>query len=76
MVRSVTTFADFALLDGLFRIATRDCEIRGVEIPKGSAIWVMFGSANRDERMFPDQDLQNELDAENLYRLLEEEFER
>jgi cytochrome P450 len=39
---------------GLFRIATRDCEIRGVEIPKGSAIWVMFGSANRDERVFAD----------------------
>jgi cytochrome P450 len=39
---------------GLFRIATRDCEIEGVEIAKGSAIWVMFGSANRDERVFDD----------------------
>jgi cytochrome P450 len=37
---------------GLFRIATRDSEIRGVAIPKGSAVWVMFGSANRDERVF------------------------
>ncbi len=37
---------------GLFRIATRDSEIRGVAIPKGSALWVMFGSANRDERVF------------------------
>ena len=37
---------------GLFRIATRDSEIQGVAIPKGSAVWVMFGSANRDERVF------------------------
>jgi cytochrome P450 len=37
---------------GLFRIATRDSEIRGVAIPKGSVVWVMFGSANRDERVF------------------------
>jgi len=41
---------------GLFRIATRDSEIRGVSVPKGSAIWVMFGSANRDERVFEDPD--------------------
>lgn len=39
---------------GLFRVATRDCEIQGVEIAEGSVIWVMFGSANRDERVFED----------------------
>jgi len=41
---------------GLFRIATRDTEIQGVPIPKRARVWVMFGSANRDERVFPDPD--------------------
>lgn len=41
---------------GLFRVVTRDTEIEGVEIPKGSRVWVMFGAANRDERTFPDGD--------------------
>jgi cytochrome P450 len=41
---------------GLFRIATRDALLDDVAIPKGSMVWVMFGSANRDERMFPDPD--------------------
>jgi cytochrome P450 len=41
---------------GLFRIATRDAEVGGVAIPRGSMLWVMFGSANRDERFFPDPD--------------------
>jgi cytochrome P450 len=41
---------------GLFRIATRDAEVSGVKVPSGSMLWVMFGSANRDERVFPDPD--------------------
>ena len=41
---------------GLFRIVTADTELEGVAIPKGSALWVMFGSANRDERFFPEPD--------------------
>ncbi|MGI9624842.1 MAG: cytochrome P450, partial [Acidimicrobiales bacterium] len=41
---------------GLFRITTADTEIAGVRIPAGSTIWVMFGSANRDEREFLDPD--------------------
>ena len=41
---------------GLFRLVTRDSELEGVKIPKGSLLWVMFGSANRDERYFPDPD--------------------
>lgn len=39
---------------GMFREATRDAEIEGVSIPKGSRVWVMFGSANRDGRTFPE----------------------
>jgi len=41
---------------GMFRVALRDTEIDGVKIPKGSMLWIMFGSANRDERTFPDPD--------------------
>ncbi len=41
---------------GMFRVALRDAEVDGVEIPKGSMLWIMFGSANRDARTFPDPD--------------------
>ncbi len=41
---------------GLFRICTEDSEVAGTQIPKGSMLWVMFSSANRDERVFPDPD--------------------
>jgi len=41
---------------GLFRVVTKDTELEGVAIPKGSRVWVMFGSANRDEDVFPDPD--------------------
>jgi cytochrome P450 len=41
---------------GLFRICTKDTEVAGTVIPKGRMLWVMFGSANRDESVFPDPD--------------------
>jgi cytochrome P450 len=41
---------------GMFRFVTRDTELGGVTIPKGAMIWLMFGSANRDESIFPDPD--------------------
>ena len=41
---------------GLFRTATADSELEGVKITSGSTLWVMFGSANRDEAQFPDPD--------------------
>ena len=41
---------------GLFRRVTCDTSIEGVDIPKGSTVWVMFGAANRDERFFPDSE--------------------
>ena len=37
---------------GLFRMATEDTEIRGTKIPKGSTIFMAYGSANRDEEKF------------------------
>lgn len=41
---------------GMFRVATADTELEGTPIPKGSMLWVIFGSANRDEGVFPDPD--------------------
>jgi cytochrome P450 len=40
----------------VFRTATRDTQIRGLAIPKGGCLAVFLGSANRDERQFPDPD--------------------
>jgi cytochrome P450 len=41
---------------GLFRVCTEDTELAGVAIPRGAMLWAMFGSANRDEQVFPDPD--------------------
>jgi cytochrome P450 len=40
----------------LDREVQKDAEIRGVKIPRGAIVMVMLGSANRDERKFPDPD--------------------
>lgn len=37
-------------LRGMTRVAARDAELGGVTIPQGSRVWLLFGSANRDER--------------------------
>jgi cytochrome P450 len=39
-----------------FRETTRDVEIDGVTIPAKSSVCLHFGSANRDERHYPDPD--------------------
>jgi cytochrome P450 len=36
----------------MFRITTRDVDVRGVRIPAGSAVCLQFGSANHDEERF------------------------
>ena len=38
----------------LGRQTTQDIELRGVTIPKGSSIYLLVGSANRDAEKFPD----------------------
>jgi cytochrome P450 len=40
----------------IFRTATRDVEMHGVTIPKGATVVPLLGSANRDERQFPEPD--------------------
>jgi cytochrome P450 len=40
----------------MWRVATRDAELGGVEIPKGSFVLLRYASANRDESRFPDPD--------------------
>ncbi len=41
---------------GMWRVATRDVELAGVQIPKGARVVVVFCSANRDEEVFDDPD--------------------
>ncbi|MFO0697333.1 MAG: cytochrome P450 [Polyangiales bacterium] len=41
-----------APVQGLSRATTRDVELHGVRIPKGSKVHLLFGSGNRDEREF------------------------
>jgi cytochrome P450 len=40
----------------MFRTATEEVEIAGVTIPPGATVVPLIGSANRDERVFPDPD--------------------
>ena len=40
----------------VFRTATQDVELGGVRIPRGAYVAPLLGSANRDERRFPDPD--------------------
>lgn len=45
-----------APLQGMFRRATEDTVLGGVEIPKDSVLVVRWGAGNRDPRRFPDPD--------------------
>lgn len=39
---------------GNYRRTTRDVELAGVRLPKGSTLTLLWGSANRDEAQFPE----------------------
>jgi cytochrome P450 len=41
-----------APVQGMFRTTTEDVEIHGVTLPAGARVFVAFGAANRDERIF------------------------
>lgn len=45
-----------APVQGLFRRTLSDVEVAGVMLPAGSLVNLRYGSANRDERKFPDPD--------------------
>ncbi len=40
----------------VFRLATREAQVAGTTIPAGAIVAALIGSANRDERRFPDPD--------------------
>ncbi|MGE3621677.1 MAG: cytochrome P450 [Acidimicrobiia bacterium] len=41
-------------VQALFRTARHETEVGGVEVPAGAKLVVLYGSANRDERRWPD----------------------
>lgn len=41
---------------GHFRRTTRATELAGTSLPEGAAVMLIWGAANRDERVFPDPD--------------------
>ena len=45
-----------APVQGMFRTTTEDVEMRGVRLPAGARVFVAFGAANRDERIFAHPD--------------------
>jgi hypothetical protein len=53
---------------GFVRTPTSDVELHGRTIPEGSQVLVHIGSANRDERQFPDPDV-FQLDRETTRQL-------
>ncbi|MEQ4718510.1 cytochrome P450 [Nonomuraea sp. B19D2] len=50
MVRYVSPIMQFR------RTVTEDCSLRGLELKKGDKVVLFYGSANRDESVFPDAD--------------------
>ena len=43
-------------IKGSFRLALRDTQLAGVDIPAGSIVMAVIGAANRDPRVFEDPD--------------------
>jgi cytochrome P450 len=41
---------------GLFRTTTREVELHGTNIPEEAKVMMLYASANRDEKIFPDPD--------------------
>jgi cytochrome P450 len=58
----------YSSLQRVFRVATTDTEIAGVEIPAGSSVVVLIGAANRDNQRFAAGD-QIDLDAADAAHL-------
>jgi cytochrome P450 len=43
-------------INGTYRVADADYELGGVQIPKGSALWLVYAAGNRDPEQFPQPD--------------------
>jgi cytochrome P450 len=43
-------------VQGMFRVATRDVELAGTQIPAGALVWSLYGAGNRDASVFPAPD--------------------
>lgn len=54
---------------GLMRITTREVTLNGTTLPAGTSLLLLFGSANRDENIFPDPDNVN-IDRDNVRKHL------
>ena len=57
----IDTFVEESLryeapIQGLFRLVSRDTEVAGVSIPKGSIVVLRWGAANRDPGVFDEPD--------------------
>jgi cytochrome P450 len=52
---------------GLYRTVATDTTVGGVDIPAGAVVHIRYGSANRDERIFPNPDVVD-LDRTNTRR--------
>jgi cytochrome P450 len=44
-------------VQGLARTTTREVELHGVTVPAGDQVLILYGSANHDERVFPNPDV-------------------
>ncbi|MFK7916630.1 MAG: cytochrome P450 [Ilumatobacter sp.] len=44
---------------GLYRIVKEDTEIAGISVPEGSTLWILYGSADHDDRVFDDPEAFN-----------------
>lgn len=63
-----------APVQGMFRVATADAQIGGVDVPAGSVVWLVYGSANLDPETFPSPDALT-LDGERAPHLTFARFE-
>jgi len=43
-------------VQGLFRITSQETDLGGYKIPRGAKIYLAYGSANRDDKQFPNAD--------------------
>jgi cytochrome P450 len=63
-----------APVQGMFRVSTADARIGDVDVPAGSLIWLVYGSANLDPQTFPEPTA-IELDGERAAHLSFARFE-